>query len=467
MPELSGDKKIFSLLEVALSIQKTLGSRYKSSFWVKAEMNKLNFYPHSGHCYPDLVEKMDGKVIAQIKSTLWKDDYQRINHHFLKVLNEPLKDGILMLFCAKITFDPGYGLALRIIDIDPVFSLGELEREKQETILKLKNEGIFARNKSLMLPLLPQRLAIISVQTSKGYADFLKMIDGNPWKYKFFHFLFPSLLQGDNAVESLGNQLRRIRKVMSHFDAVAIIRGGGGDVGLSCFNNYKLASDIAKFPLPVITGIGHATNETVVEMIAFKNAITPTELADYLLQSFHNFSVPIQRAEEKLTDRVRRLITEDRLKFHNVVKYFRSVTDNILIRSNHEIQHQVRQLSQRATLYLLRDKESHSSFVYKIRAGTLSFCGARRQELKQFIFSLRKGSASDLKYRNSEIANFIRSVANLDPENVLRRGYTITRQDGKIITSVENIRQNSVLQTVFPDGDVISEVKSIKKSKDL
>ena len=129
-------------------------------------------------------------------------------------------------------------------------------------------------------------------------------------EYKFFHLLFPSLLQGDNVVQSISAQLKRIRKVKHHFDVVAIIRGGGGDVGLSCYNDYRLAKEIALFPLPVITGIGHATNETVVEMISFSNAITPTKLAEYLLQTFHNFSVPVQEAERKLVDKSRRLLVK-------------------------------------------------------------------------------------------------------------------------------------------------------------
>src|SRR5687767_10336036 len=146
MPETISDKKVFSLLEVTLSIQKTISDRYKNSFWVKAEMNKLNHYAHSGHCYPELVEKKDGKVIALIKSNLWKSDFEQINQNFMKVLKEPLKDGINILFCASISFDPSHGLSLRILDIDPSFSLGELEREKQETLERLKKEGIFNLN---------------------------------------------------------------------------------------------------------------------------------------------------------------------------------------------------------------------------------------------------------------------------------------------------------------------------------
>lgn len=462
MAEIADHKKVFSLLEVTLSIQKTLSVRYQSSFWVKAEMNKLNFYPHSGHCYPELVEKSDGKIIAQIKSTLWKDDYNRINQNFLNILKAPLKDGIKMLFCAKITFDPSHGLALRILDIDPVFSLGELEREKQETLLKLKQEGIFSKNKSLTLPLVPQRIAIISVQTSKGYADFIKMIDGNPWGYKFFHFLFPSLLQGDKAVESISYQLNRIRKVISHFDVVTIIRGGGGDVGLSCFNDYALSKQIALFPLPVLTGIGHATNETVVEMVACKNAITPTELADYLLQKFHNFSVPLQKAEDTVIDKAKRILYEYRLKFQNTIQYFRSVTDNILIRSHHEVHHNLQGLFQHANQFLRRERESHSATVFKMRSATRSFCSIRKQAIKHFTISIRKDITTSLKYKNNDIAHIIRSVANMHPDNVLKRGYSITMINGKAISRLEEVNETDMIQTILVDGSIISEVKSIK-----
>src|SRR5690606_30129348 len=154
---------------------------------------------------------------------------------------------------------------------------------------------------------------------------------------RFFHMLFPSLLQGDNAVESIRNQLNRIRTSISHFDVVAIIRGGGGDIGLSCFNDLMLSRDIAMFPLPVITGIGHATNETVAELVAYKNAITPTELADYLLQKFHNFSVPVQRAEQTLLDRLPRILTDNRARFQDKAKYLRSLTANMLSRSDGQL----------------------------------------------------------------------------------------------------------------------------------
>lgn len=465
MPETIADRSIFSLLEVTRSIQRTLADRYGSSFWVKAEMNKLNHYPHSGHCYPDLVEKKDGKVIAQLRSVLWKDDYFRINNSFLRLLKTPLKDGINMLFCARIAFDPVHGLSLRIIDIDPVFSLGELEREKTETIEKLRAAGIFDRNKSLKLEPVPQRIAIISVETSKGYADFQKVISNNDWGYKFFHFLFPSVLQGERAVESIIYQLNRIRKVISHFDAVAIIRGGGGEVGLSCFNDHSLAREIALFPLPVITGIGHATNETVVEMIAYKNAITPTDLANYLLDAFHEFAGPVRQAEEKLVDHAKRILLGENIAFSNTVRYFRSVTDNLLMRNRHGILSSSHAMAQHSRFLVRREKEGQHALLYEIRKNTLSFCSGHQLNLRQLIVVLTKDLANGLKSKNSDLEALQRSVSNMRPENVMKRGYSITRVNGKAVRSYGDVKRHDQLTTFLSDGKIESEVVSIQKKE--
>ncbi len=388
MSEIVNDRQVFSLLEVTKSIQKTIADRYKSAFWVKAEMNKLNHYSQSGHCFPELVEKANGKVIAEIKSTLWRDDYLNINNNFIKTLKEPLKDGIKILFLAKVNYTPTYGLSLQILDIDPSYTLGDLEREKQETIKKLKNENSFDKNKKLRLPLLPQRIAIISVESSKGYADFLRVLDTNSWDYKFFHYLFPSILQGENAVKSMLAQLKRIEKVKSHFDVVAIIRGGGGDVGLSYYNNYSLAKAIAEFPLPVITGIGHATNETVVEMISSTNAITPTKIAEFLLQKFHNFSVPLQRAQDKIIDKSRRLLLEENTGFNSEVKLFKSVTENILLENRSDIKGLQNLIAQQIKFIFNNSKEQLSQLKKSIIRESLSYSATKKQELLQFILFL-------------------------------------------------------------------------------
>jgi exodeoxyribonuclease VII large subunit len=435
------------------------------------------------------VEKRNGKVIAQLRSIIWKDDYNSINNNFLKVLKEPLKDGIKILFCAKISFESVHGLSLTIIDIDPAFTLGDLEKEKQDTINRMKEEGIFNLNRSLQIPMLPQRIAIISVETSKGYADFLKVIESNPWHYKFFHLLFPSILQGENAITSIRRNLKRIKTVITHFDVVAIIRGGGGDVGLSCYNNYELAKEIAKFPIPVITGIGHSTNETVVEMISFSNAITPTKIAEYLLQKFHNFSVPVQAAREKIIDKSRRLLSEEKTRFGSEIKLFRSATKNILIEHRNQVKGEAGSLIRQSLFLFKNEKDLLLDLRKRIKGGVYISCRSSTQEIKQLALNIKSVAVSlfrqiklvldqhthqmirnarvNLATKHTEIKNIETNINNLSPANVLKRGYSITIHNGKAIKSHREVKEGDVLNTILFEGNIHSVIESRQKPKEL
>ncbi|MDQ1148246.1 exodeoxyribonuclease VII large subunit [Sphingobacterium zeae] len=415
MPELIQDKTIFSLLEVSRSIQKTLAERYKSLYWIKAEMNKLNHYTHSGHCYPELVEKQDGKIVAEMRSILWKTDYNRINNSFLKIAQEPLREGITMLFQASISYDPMYGLSLRIVDIDPTFTLGELEKEKLNSIRKLKAEGIYESNKLLNFPAVPKRLAIISVETSKGLSDFYKIINQNPWGYRIECTLFPALLQGDKSVPSIINQLAVIADKISFYDVVAIIRGGGGEVGLSSYNNYLLARAIAMFPIPVLTGIGHSTNYTVSEMVAYKNAITPSELADFLIQKFHNFAIPVDKAAERIQQLIATRFKEER----NV-------------------------LSQTAT---------HIQWVGKREIQTT------RTALQQFQHELSALIKLRFYEHQTALAHTERIIQLADPIRLLKQGFSITKVNGKLLQSITQVSPGDIIQTILEDGELLSTAK--------
>lgn len=407
-------------MEVNNSIKRTLTERYSSSFWVMAEMNKLNYYSHSGHCYPELVEKKEGKTLALMNGLLWRNDYERINTKFLHMLKEPLKNGIKILFLASVNYDPVYGVSLWIKDIDPSFSLGELEKEKQESMMRLHAEGIFDLNKTLPLAQLPQRIAIISVETSKGYSDFLKVMDGNPFGYKFFHLLFPALLQGERSVPSIIRQLDQIKKVLHHFDLVAIIRGGGGDVGLSSYNNYDLAAAIAQFPIPVITGIGHSTNETVSEIVSYKNAITPTELADWLIQIFHNFSVPVQDAEKFIVNESRQILFREERNLGQLLRLFRSVSAN-----------------------------TTKPMMQKL------------DNLRVYIGHFSKNI---LQQSKTELSHIEKQVALANPINLLKRGFSITTQNGKIVTSILDVKENTPIVTQLADGQIHSIIEKTEQN---
>lgn len=417
MPENVNDRTVFSLLEVAKSIQKTVSERYKSLYWIKAEMNKLNHYSHSGHCYPELVEKKEGKIVAEMRSILWKTDFHRINEQFKKLLNEPLRDGITILFQAGISYDPMYGFSLRIVDIDPSFVLGELEREKKESIQRLVSEGLFDANKRLPFPILPKRLAIISVETSKGLSDFYKIIRNNPWGYRFETTLYPALLQGDKSVSSIINQLAVIAERTEAYDAVAIIRGGGGEVGLSSYNNYLLARAIAIFQIPVITGIGHSTNETVSEMVSYKNAITPSELADFLIQKFHNFSIPLDKLQEKL--------------YLSALRHF---------------EHRKQQLN---------------TLAQSLNWASSRIITEKQTALKSAHQSLAVFSRQVLKDQYKELESFSRLLQIADPKQLLRRGFSITKINGKVITSAEQLKEGQEIDTQFFEGTAHSTVNRI------
>lgn len=420
MPEVVENRTIFSLLEVTRSIQKTIAERYKSLYWIKAEMNKLNHYSHSGHCYPELVEKTEGKIVAEIRSILWKADYQRINTQFLKIAQEPLREGITMLFQASISYDPMYGLSLRIVDIDPTFTLGELEKERINSINKLKEDGIFDLNRNLPFPTLPKRLAIISVETSKGLSDFYKIINQNPWGYKIEQTLYPALLQGDKSVPSIIKQLSVIAERSDAYDAVAIIRGGGGEVGLSSYNNYLLAKAIAIFPLPVLTGIGHSTNLTVSEMVAYKNAITPSELADFLIQKFHNFAIPL----DQLTTRI----------LQNTTTIFKG------------------------------ENEKLKSLALDIKWSSQRSIQQSKVDLNSFEKDLKINIAYIFRQKFTTLDHLEKMIQLADPVRLLKKGYSITQVNGELLVSVDQIKDNDILTTQVWDGEIISVTQKINKN---
>lgn len=466
MSEPKDTRQVFSLYQVTRSIEKTIADRYKHAYWIKAEMNKLNLYQHSGHCYPDLVEKRDGKVIAQLRANLWRADYENINKRFLEVLKEPLKDGIKILFLARIQFHSIHGLSLQILDIDPSFTLGDLEQEKQETIKKLQKEDVFKLNKTRKLALVPQRIAVISVETSKGYEDFLSVLTGNTWNYSFFYLLFPSILQGDKAVLEITKQLERIKKVQHHFDAVAIIRGGGGDIGLSSFNHYMLSKAIAEFPLPVLTGIGHTANETVTEMVSYYNAITPTKLAEFLIQEFHNFSVPVKEAERKLGDMSLRLLQDTRTAFENTVRLFRTGTRSLVSDHNHRIRQYNLRLQQQSVFRFKNELQVLEAFNGLLLRGGGQKLRDEQRRLEQLDKDLKRVSVYHLNTSKQKFISLERDLETMHPKNVLKRGYSITTLNGKAVASIGGVTAGDELETRVFDGVIISTVKSKQEISD-
>lgn len=479
------EKQVFTLKQVAQSIQRVISERYQQNYWVQAEMFKLNYTP-KGHCFPELVHKEEGKVLTEMRGTIWNANFQRISKAFAEVVKEPLRDGMNLLLLVRITFHPIYGLSLEIIDIDPTYSLGELQKEREETLKKLKAEGILNNNQQLDFPLLPKRLAIVSMESSKGFKDFCTLIHHNQRGYKLVYKLFPAQLNGDAAIPSIIGQLDKIRKLREHFDVVLIVRGGGGEIGLSCYNNYELSKAIATFPLPVLTGIGHSTNITVSEMVAYRNAITPSDLADLLLRVFHDFDLRLQALGRQAKKGVLQVLHEQKTALKQETRHFKYVSEALLQRNRHGLKSLNAELVQESKWQLQQAKTTIGQIRLRLHSQTRFSTREQLQRIDYLRDSLKKSLRLTLlqnrqlvddskfyllqevpKYwsrQEEELRRIGKNLELVDPKNVLKRGYSIVLNSKKRLLAQNSVNLGDALEIINFDSVIEGKVTKISKS---
>jgi exodeoxyribonuclease VII large subunit len=464
MSENIAGRKTYTLLDLAESIQRMFSTHFNRTYWVKAEMNKLNHYTQSGHCYPELLQKENGKTVAEFKSILWKNDYERVNRLFVEQIKEPLKDGIKVLCEVSVSYSPQYGLSLRIHDIDISYTLGDIEAEKKAAIERLKREGLFHLNKGKTHAILPKRVAVISVESSKGFADFQEIIDAQANRFSIFRMLFPALLQGDKAVESILKALQRVRHVYIHFDAVAIIRGGGGDVGLSCFNHYELARAIADFPIPVYTGIGHSTNETVCEMVSFYNGITPTKVAQQLLDYFEKFENTIIESRRTIVERSKEILLSENRELHLHSRIIQQATNGMLTNQHQRLIQSTKEVS-KAGIRIIENQASQLRILAeRIPISVehqLRVCGERIHQLQRQI---EVSSSHCITNALVKLEHLEHIAIISDPQTILRKGYSITYANGKPLRDSTELKAGDRVTTMLASGSFESEIKTIQTS---
>ena len=281
------EKNPIGLLALQEQVKRHLEDHFFESVWLQAEISELKQNP-SGHCYLTLVEKDPGSnaLLARASAVVWASTWRMVKPYFEAQTGRSLAPGLSVLVRVQVSYSVLYGLSLVIYDIDPSFTVGELELARQRTIARLEAEGMFDMNAQLSLPLLPRRLAVVSSPTAAGWRDFRRQLEGNEYGFRFRLQLFPAVMQGDAAPESIIGALDQIAAEADSFDAVLILRGGGGAMDLVCFDDYELAVNVAQFPLPVLTAIGHDHDFHVVDMVAHTHVKTPTALADWLLDRF-------------------------------------------------------------------------------------------------------------------------------------------------------------------------------------
>ncbi len=462
---MSNTPLIFSLKQVLSSIKKTLENRYATTYWVKAEMHKLNL-SKKGHCYPELLEKENGRIVAEMRGIIWKTHFDRINKRFIEVVKEPLKDDITLLLLVKIEFSETFGLSLNIVDIDPNYSLGEIQKERQETLKRLQKEGIINANQNQPFPLLPKRIAIISAEGTKGLSDFLKILNQNSWGYNFFTMLFHASMQGDFATETIVAQLRKIERVKEHFDLVVIVRGGGGEVGLSCYNQYDLCAEIARFSLPIITGIGHSTNFTVAELVAHRNAITPTELGNFLIQSFHEFSVPVNDAVKTIRTISFTIIQEEKNELNSVSRLFKSVVKENVSKNKQFVNQQKRAVENNLRFLLLNRKNDLRKKEQNVYQNAHFLLSNQQNILTQLTQQIPNNVQRLFTLNENNVSLLEKSVSLMDPIHVLKRGFSITTINGKSVKNTDLLQKGDEIETKTANFSIKSTVNEIKKENE-
>jgi exodeoxyribonuclease VII large subunit len=455
------EKQIFTLHQVVKSIKKTLEDRYAQTYWVKAEMHKLNRYP-SGHAFPELVQKEEDKILAQITGTIWKQNLDRINSQFINVVKEPLKEGTTLLLLVKITFSETYGLSLQILDIDPSFSLGELQRQREETLKRLLKEGLLNLNQQLEFPLLPKRIAVISADSSKGLSDFMQVLEGSENGYTFFTHLFPAYLQGDVAVQSIINALEKIKKVKGYFDVVVIVRGGGAEVGMTCYNHYELCKAIAEFPLPILTGIGHSTNLNVAEMIAHRNEITPSKLAAFLIQTFSEFDTDVKNAQRMIFQYSKKVLHQVNHGFETQIRLFKQVASSYSKRVKQEIEAEQVNLQRNTKLLIKQQKEQLNYFQNEFGHVAKRNLTLNNNQLSHLTILVKPSVQRILEQKSKDLNQIEKTVRILSPENVLKRGYSITLFKGKTVSKTNLPSSNDEIETITLDKVMKSKIVEVE-----
>ena len=410
------EQQALSLFELNGLVRRSISSCMPDTYWVQAELSDVRTN-YSGHCYLEFVQKdtNGNNLIAKARGTIWSNVYKMLKPYFEQETGQAFTSGIKVLVEVSVEFHELYGYSLTVLDIDPTYTVGDMERKRREILRQLEEEGVIDLNKELEMPILPQRIAVISSATAAGYGDFCNQLQNNPRGYDFHTELFPAIMQGERVEETILVALDAINERMEEFDVVVIIRGGGATSDLSGFDTYLLATSCAQFPLPIITGIGHERDDTVIDSVAHTRVKTPTAAAEYLIAKMDKCADVLDEMSSRLMQGVRNhLLWEHR---------------------------RIESLKQRIP----------ASAYKRISEAKYALLSARRD------IQLAVRSFSSLK--KHRLALLQQRLNDAMPEKQLARGYSITLKDGRVVKDVSLLKEGDTLVTMFHHGKIESEVK--------
>ena len=409
-----------SLVQLNGLVKESLRRCLPDRYWLQAELSDVR-ENYSGHCYMEFVQKDErtSNLIAKARGTIWSNVYRMLKPYFEKETGQVFVSGIKVLVQVSVEFHELYGYSLTVTDIDPTYTVGDLARRRKEILDRLEKEGVLNLNKELEIPVLPQRVAVISSATAAGYGDFCNQLKNNPYGLVFYPKLFPSLMQGDRVEASIIAALDRIYAEMDQWDVVVIIRGGGATSDLSGFDTYELAANCAQFPLPIITGIGHERDDTVIDSVSHTRVKTPTAAAAFLIDRVHETALCLEDLLDRMIGMVSTRMEAEKTRL-------KRLTEQLPL----------------LTRFCLRE-ERH-----------------RQERLAE---SLQIGVRRLLTEEQHKLQLIAQKVEAASPERLLNRGYSITLLNGKAVTNLSELKKGDEVVTRYAEGQTTSVITEIKK----
>ena len=440
--------ELCSLINDALNI-----AFHEKAYWILAEIKERN--DKGEYIYFELVEKSlcGTEITARVNASVWRKEAIAAFRNFEDLTGKRPEKGMQVLVKAGINYHPVYGLSLQLFDIDSQHMLGQLELQRIKTIellatkpgIKLIDNILHTPNKKLSLPPVIQKIAIITSASAAGYQDFLHTLEENGFGYKFSCVTYFSILQGEKAASQMKEQLIQIfnDSAVQKFDLVVMIRGGGAQSDLLPFDNFNLAHAVARFPIPVLTGIGHLRNESIVDMVANSAAKTPTRAAEIIIGHNHSFEEEIMSLRELISLRSNNLLAKHLRKLDHMGAILSGGTMQLLNTSGNQL----------------------NRILEKISSGSQKFLQTENQQLNEVKKNIPVSSERFLERHRHRLDILSERVKNLSPENVLKRGYAMIMKDDQLIVSAKNIKKGDTVKIVMKDGKIISTVSEKQQTE--
>lgn len=434
-----GSRATLTLYELNSLVREVLETTFDHDYWVEAELSEVREV--HGHCYMELVQKdpFGNTPVARASARCWKNTWMRLRPRFERATGQTFHAGLKVLLRVHVNFHEAYGFSWIVNDIDPTYTMGDMARRRQEIVRQLKEEGVFDLQRELQLPMFCQRIAVISSANAAGYGDFCNQLADNDYGLQFQVKLFPAVMQGEGVEQSIIEALNSIYNTVggASFDCVVIIRGGGATADLSGFDTLVLAENVAQFPLPIITGIGHERDESVLDMVSHIRVKTPTAAAAFLIDHLAEVLMRVNDCQEKITQYVGRRVQLEQVRLQRLAE--RIPTLFSLVKSR-----QTARLDQLFMRVSASVAQKLSTLNYR-----LSTLSAQLPPLVERKL-LRERHRLDLLSQRA---------TSLDPDLLLRRGYSITLKNGHTVRSASDLQPGDIIETRLAGGSVSSEVK--------